>query len=546
MKRLFSLALAAAAGACLALSAALFAAPFAAPLAATVPDGKRWWSFVEALANDEMQGRNTGSPEHLKAAQYVAAEFARLGLKPAGVQANGMQGFIQPVKFKGRKLVESGCSLELIRGGKAERLVLGEDAMIGVRVDPAESVEAPLVFAGYGLTVPESKYDDFAGLDVRGKIVVMIAGGPSDIPGPLKSHYQFVTERARFLKQAGVAGTVTIQNPRTADIPWSRVALARFQEAMSLADPSLSDDAGLKIGVTMNPDHADKWFAGSGHDLKEMLALVDAGKPLPRFPLVPGLRAKVKVERRDLESQNVAGIRPGTDAALKNEYVVLSAHLDHVGVGEPINGDRIYNGAMDDASGVAALLDIAAALNEGKVQTKRSLLFLAVTGEEKGLLGSRYFAAHPTVALKSLAADLNMDMFLPLYPLRLATVWGLNESDLGDLARRVSKSLDVEVQDDPQPQRNVFIRSDQYSFIRRGVPSLMMAFGYTVGSKEEAIAKQWLTDRYHAPSDDLNQPVDMKAAGQYNRLMMTLAEAVANNPARPKWKADSFFRRFAQ
>jgi Zn-dependent M28 family amino/carboxypeptidase len=343
-----------------------------------------------------------------------------------------------------------------------------------------------------------------------------------------------------------VAGTVTIQNPRTADIPWSRMALARFQEAMSLTDPSLADDAGLKIGVTMNPDHAEKWFAGSGHDLKELLALVDAGKPLPRFPLVPGLRAKVKVERRDLESQNVAGIRPGSDATLKNQFVVLSAHLDHVGVGEPIDGDRIYNGAMDDASGVAALLDIAAALHESKAQTKRSLLFLAVTGEEKGLLGSRYFAAHPTVELKSLAADINMDMFLPLYPLRLATVWGLNESDLGDVARRVSKSLDVEVQDDPQPQRNVFIRSDQYSFIRRGVPSLMMAFGYTKGSKEEEIARQWLTKRYHAPSDDLNQPVDMKAAGQYNRLMMTLAEAVANNPARPKWKADSFFRRFAQ
>ena len=527
MKRVFSLALAALA------AAALFAA--------TVPDGKRWWSYVEALANDDMQGRNTGSPEHLKAAQYVAGEFARSGLKPAGVQ-----GFIQPVKFKGRKLVESSCSLELLRGGKADRLALGEDAMIGVRVDPADSVEAPLVFAGYGLVVPESKYDDFAGLDLRGKIIVMISGGPSDIPAPLKSHYQFVTERARFLKQAGVAGMVTIQNPRSADIPWSRLALARFQEAMSLADPALSDDGGLKIGVTMNPEHADKWFAGSGHDLKELLVLVDAGKPLPRFPLVPTLRAKVKVERRDLESQNVAGIRPGTDATLKNEYVVLSAHLDHVGVGEPINGDRIYNGAMDDASGVAALLDIAASLNETKAQTKRSLLFVAVTGEEKGLLGSRYFAAHPTVDLKSMVADLNMDMFLPLYPLHLATVWGLNESDLGDLARRVSKSLDVQVQDDPEPQRNVFIRSDQYSFIRRGVPSLMIAFGNTKGSKEEEIAKQWLTNRYHAPSDDLNQPVDMKAAGQYNRLMMTLAEAVANNPSRPKWKADSFFRRFAQ
>jgi hypothetical protein len=482
-----------------------------------------------------MKGRNTGSPEHLKAAQYVAAEFARLNLKPAGEQ-----GFIQPVKFKSRKLVESGCSLELIRSGKVERLTLGEDAIIGVRVDPAERVEAPLVFAGYGLVVPEAKFDDFAGLDLRGKIIITTAGGPSDIAAPLKSHYQFVDERARFLKQAGVVGMVTIQNPRTADIPWSRMATARFQEAMSLADPALSDDAGLKIGVTMNPEHADKWFAGSGHDLKELLALVDAGKALPRFPLRPTLRANVKVERHDVESQNVVGVRPGSDPSLKDEYVVLSAHLDHVGVGEPINGDRIYNGAMDDASGVASLLDIAAALNENKTQTKRSLLFVAVTGEEKGLLGSRYFAAHSTVALSSLAADLNMDMFLPLYSLHLLTVWGLGESDLGDLARRVSKSLDVDVQDDPQPQRNVFIRSDQYSFIRKGVPSLMMAFGAKPGSQEEQIAKTWLTNRYHAPSDDLNQPVDLKAAGQYNRLMMTLAEAVANNPARPKWKADSF------
>ena len=513
----------------------------AALFAAAAPDGARWWRYVEALANDQMQGRNTGSPEHLKAAQYVAAEFEKYGLKPAGVQ-----GYIQPVRFKSRKLVESGSSLELIRNGKTEPLTLGEDAIISVRTDPADAVEAPLVFAGYGLTVPERKFDDFAGLDVRGKIIVTIAGGPSDIPGPLKSHYQFVTERARFLKQAGVAGLVNIQNPRTADIPWSRVALTRFQESMSLADPTLGDSSGLKIGVTINPDHADKWFAGSGHDLKELMALVDAGKPLPRFPLVPALRARVKTERRELESQNVVAIRPGSDPALRSEYVVLSAHLDHVGVGEPINGDRIYNGAMDDASGVASLLDIAASLQEANTQTKRSLLFIAVTGEEKGLLGSRYFAAHPTVDGKQLAADLNMDMFLPLYPLHLLTVYGLNESDLGDLARSVSKSLDVEVQDDPEPQRNVFIRSDQYSFIRRGVPSLMLAFGNRKGSKEAEIAKQWLTNRYHAPSDDLNQPVDRKAAGQYNRLMMTLAEAVANNPERPKWKADSFFRRFAQ
>jgi Zn-dependent M28 family amino/carboxypeptidase len=258
------------------------------------------------------------------------------------------------------------------------------------------------------------------------------------------------------------------------------------------------------------------------------------------------LRAKTKIQKRELESQNVAAIWPGSDPALKNQYVVLSAHIDHVGVGEPINGDAIYNGAMDNASGVASLLDMAQTLHDQKIQTKRSLLFVAVTGEEKGLLGSRYFAAHPTVDSKSMVADLNMDMFLPLYPLHVVTVYGLNESDLGDTLRKVAQSLDVEVQDDPAPQRNVFIRSDQYSFIRVGVPSLMMDVGFKKGSKEEAVQKEWLKNRYHAPSDDLNQPVDLQAAGQYNRLLLKLAETVADESARPQWKTDSFFRRFAQ
>jgi Zn-dependent M28 family amino/carboxypeptidase len=185
-------------------------------------------------------------------------------------------------------------------------------------------------------------------------------------------------------------------------------------------------------------------------------------------------------------------------------------------------------------------------LHDQKIQTKRSLLFVVVTGEEKGLLGSRYFAAHPTVNSKSMVADLNTDMFLPLYPLHILTVYGLHESDLGDSVRKVAQSLDVEVQDDPAPQRNVFIRSDQYSFIRAGVPSIMTEVGYKKGSKEEEVQKDWLKNRYHAPSDDLNQPVDLQAAGQYNRLILTLAESVANTPARPQWKPDSFFRRFAQ
>jgi hypothetical protein len=510
-------------------------------LAATPPDGKRWWSYVEALANDEMRGRDTGSPEHLKAAEYVAAHFEQAGLTPAGTQ-----GFLQPVKFTAWKIVEPESSLALIRGGTVEPLALGEDAAIGRGVPPAESVEAPLVFVGYGLTVPEMNYDDFAGVDARGKIVVMIGGGPSNIPGPLKAHYQNGLERRRFLQRAGAVGTVTIQNPNTADVPWSRSALARFQESMELADPTLATPDGQKITITVNPAHAGKWLEGSGHTLGELLALVAAGKPLPRFPLLPSLRARTKIATRNLESQNVVAVWPGADPLLKNEYVALSAHIDHVGVGEPINGDSIYNGAMDNASGVATLMDIAQDLHDQKIQTKRSLLFVVVTGEEKGLLGSRYFAAHPTVNSKSMVADLNTDMFLPLYPLHILTVYGLHESDLGDSVRKVAQSLDVEVQDDPAPQRNVFIRSDQYSFIRAGVPSIMTEVGYKKGSKEEEVQKDWLKNRYHAPSDDLNQPVDLQAAGQYNRLILTLAESVANTPARPQWKPDSFFRRFAQ
>jgi hypothetical protein len=511
----------------------------AALIAASNSDGKRWWSYVETLAADEMKGRGTGTPEHLKAAQFVASEFQKAGLQPAG-----SDGFRQAVKFRVWKIVEAECSLELLRDGKRSRLALGEDAYFS-RSEPAGSVEAPLVFVGYGLTVPEMNYDDFAGLNVRGKIAVMISGGPSNIPAPLKSHYQTTRERGHFLKKAGVLGTVTIQNPRTSDIPWSRSALSRFQERMELVDPALADSGGLKISLVANPASAEKWFEGSGHTIEELLALVGAGKELPRFTLVPSLRATAKVEKRDVESRNVVAMRPGSDPTLKNEYVVLSAHLDHLGVGEPINGDSIYNGALDNAAGVATLIDVAWRLGEEKIETKRSLLFVAVTGEEKGLLGSRFFAAHPTVARKSMVANLNMDMFLPLYPLRRVTVYGLAESDLGDTVRRVAHSLKLEVQPDPAPHRNAFIRSDQYSFIRSGIPSLKVDFGFEKGSPEAQKHAEWLKSRYHAPSDDLSQPVDVQAAGQYNQLIMMLAETVANSSVRPHWKADSFFRRFA-
>ena len=504
-------------------------------------EGQRWWSHILFLADDKLEGRNTGSEGYRKAAAYVAGEFERAGLQPAGTD-----GYFQPVKFKSREIVEQDSSLALVRDGKAEPLTLGEDGFFGLRVDPAESLDAPLVFVGYGLTVPEMKYDDLAGLDLRGKIAVHVSGGPASIPGPLSSHYQSASERRKFLEQAGVVGTATVMNPIAMDVPWPRVALSRFQPSMSLDYPDLDEGFGLKLGVAINPAHVDKWLAGSGHSAEEILTLAKERKPLPRFPLAVALRAKVAVKRTTVESPNVVAILPGSDPQLKDQYVVLSAHLDHLGIGRPINGDNIYNGAMDDASGVATLLDIAEQLHQTKPKLRRSLLFVTVAGEEKGLLGSKYFAAHPTVKRDQMVADLNVDMFLPLFPLRILTVFGLDESDLGKQVRAVAGSMGIRVQGDPEPQRNIFIRSDQYNFIRDGVPSLMYSVGYEKGSPEAAIAKQWLTERYHAPSDDIHQPVDLKAAADFNRLTLALAEAVANLDERPKWNSDSFFRRFAK
>lgn len=520
-------------------SAAVF---FALALFAADPgsDGKRWWSHVVYLADDKLEGRNTGSEGYHKAAVYVAGEFERAGLKPAGVS-----GYFQPVKFRSREIVEDGSSLALARNGASIPLKLGEDATISMRVDPAKSVEAPLVFTGYGLTVPELKYDDLAGLDLRGKIAVYVSGGPASIPGPLSSHYQAGDERGKFLTRAGVIGTCTIMNPNAMDVPWPRMALARFQPAMSLDYPDLSPSFGQKISVIINPEQAGKWLASSGHSADEILALAKERKPLPRFDLKTKLTAKVEVRRSEVESPNVAAMLPGSDPKLKDEYVVLSAHLDHVGVGRPINGDSIYNGAMDDASGVATLLDIAERLHRSGANLRRSVLFVIVTGEEKGLLGSKFFSAHPTVKPESIVADLNVDMFLPLFPLRILTVYGLDESDLGRDVREVAEPMGIQVQRDQEPQRNIFIRSDQYNFIRQGVPALAFKVGYEKGSPEEKIAKAWLTQRYHAPSDDVHQPVDLKAAADFDRVILSVAEAVANQLERPKWNSDSFFRRFA-
>src|SRR6267142_636312 len=504
-------------------------------------DGNSWWNYVKVLADDNMEGRETGSAGLKRAQAYVVEQLKKNGLEPAG-----SNGFYQPVKFESRQLIEKDCGLALINKGTRLPLVLGDDAIFGTRIDLAPSVEAPLVFVGYGMNVPEAGYNDLAGLDLKGKIAVMFAGAPAAIPGPLASHYQTAGERWKMFQAGGAIGMVTILNPTSMDIPWSRISVNRNHPSMSLVGGEFDETSGQKISVTINPASAEKLFAGSGHTFAEITSAAKDRGQLPRFPLAFSLAATAKMAKGPVESANIVARLPGSDPALKNEYVVLSAHIDHIGIGEPIDGDRIYNGAMDNASGSAVLLDVAASLRSSHDKLKRGLLFVFVTGEEKGLLGSKYFTQHPTVPAASMVANINIDMFLPIVPLKVLTVHGLNESEVGDMARAVADSLGVKAQTDPEPQRNSFIRSDQYNFIRHGIPAVAMAVGYEKDSPQQQLFRDWRTKRYHAPSDDLDQPVELPAAAGYEEIVRGLMVRLANGDRQPQWKKDSFFVRYAR
>jgi Zn-dependent M28 family amino/carboxypeptidase len=504
-------------------------------------DGNSWWAHVKFLADDSLEGRDTGSEGLRKAQAYAVEQFQKAGLEPAGDN-----GFYQPVRLIQYALDESKSSLTLNHEGQSKHLVFADDAFISTRATHASSnISAPLVFVGYGLQVPETHLDELAGADLKGKIALYIAGSPADVPTSLASHYQTLAERWKALREAGAIGIVSIPNPASMDIPWTRIALNRNQPSMDLADPEFNETEGLVFGVTFNPTSAEALFAGSGHTFAEIAALAKDRKPLPHFALTGSLQVVAAVTAKLVSSANLVATLPGSDPLLKNEYIVLSAHIDHLGIGASINGDRIYNGAMDNGSGSALVMDVAASLKAHPETMKRSVVFLLVTGEEKGLLGSKYFAAHPTVPGKAIAADVNVDMFLPIVPLRFLKILGMEESDLGTRAAAVAQSLGVKPIADPEPLRNAFIRSDQYSFIRKGVPAVKMDVGFELGTPEQKIFKDWLTNRYHAPSDDIDQPVDLQAAALYEEVVRRLLIDTANTAARPQWKPESFFRRYA-
>jgi hypothetical protein len=481
----------------------LSALVLSASLFATEPNDatRRWWAHVVALSGDDLQGRDTGSEGYRKAARYVVTQFER-----AGLQAAGESGYYQSVPLHEIRLLPEASKAELVRGAAVTPLQWLHHLTIRMQEGMPERIDAKLVFAGSG--------EPPAGLDLRGKLVVLLNGF-----GPRHA-------------LADAAGAISIDNPHALEPPrWP----LQYAVAMRLASTPPGRPAPLAL--RFNPAEAELLFQGSGHTYKDLADLADAGKPLPWFELSGTFRGALKVKTEDLKSDNILAVLPGSDPALSKEYVVVSAHLDGYGVGEPWGTDNIYNGAFDDAAYVATLIELAERLRDSHTTLRRSILFCVVTAEEKGLLGSKYFTEHPTIPQERMVANINLDQLRPIFPLSTLTTLALNQSTLGDTVKAVAASMNIRIQADPEPERNLLRRSDHWNFMQIGVPAVGFIFGYEKGSPDEAAYREWYAKRYHSPLDDLNQPWVPEAAARFNEFFNKLVATIADADSKPQWTA---------
>ena len=500
-----------------------------------------WFAHLQVLAGDDLKGRKTGSEDFIHAVEYVESQFKAIGLKPGGVD-----GYRQLVGFRSATVDAEHSTLELIHAdGQALALKIGTEATLSPNDEGAVTIEAPSVFAGYGLVVPSLGVDDLKGLDLKGKIAVIFGGSPAAVHGPLRAYFRTAAIRWQAFKAAGAVGLITIPEPRPQQAGGPQRSGGPGSQpnnpVTQLADPALNPLLGIRLNATVPIASAASLFDGATHTFDELQNLKKDGRPLPEFPLAVKIKATTTtLVPAKFQAPNVVGLLEGSDPKLKHQYLLLSAHLDHLGVGRPVDGDSIYNGAMDNAAGIASLIETAKALAKGP-RPKRSIIFLAFTGEEEGELGSQFYAHYPTVPRSQIIADLNMDMYLPLFPLHFLEVQGLGESTLGNDARAAAQLNDIEVQFDKQPDENRFIRSDQASFVKYGIPALAFKFGWLPDTPEQKTFNDWIRNRYHHPNDDLNQPIDREAAVHFDRVLLALTARVADAPRKPEWYPESFF-----
>ena len=492
------------------------------------------------LADDRLEGRGTGSRGHELAAAYVAAQFEALGLETAGDSGS----YFQRVPFRFAQVIGSECRLSLFAEGREHRLVYTDDyVMGGDYARETSEVDAPLAFVGFGVTAPELRYDDYATVDVRGKVVVMLSGAPPTFPHDQRAYYSSSTVKQDNAVAHGAVGILTVRTPvDERRSPWERVVRQNRMPGARWLEPDGSPHHALpelRLAGTLSQAAAEPLFSAP-RTLDAVFAAADSGRA-QGFPLTAEVRAHRACRYVAATSPNVAGLLRGSDPRLGNEVVVYTAHLDHLGVGPPVKGDSIYNGAYDNASGTAILLEIARALVEHQPRPRRSILFLAVTGEEKGLQGSEFFTQHPTIPIERIVTDINLDMLLMLAPLEKAVVFGAEHSTLGEVFDDAGKSVGLEVIPDPTPEEVTFIRSDQYSFVKRGIPSVFPVAGHDTTAAERGPFEAWRQEIYHSPQDDLSQQFDWSTAVRFARLNLLAGWEIANAAERPRWKPGDFF-----
>jgi hypothetical protein len=503
-------------------------------LSAIRPEGIR--AHMRFLADDLLEGRRTGTRGYDVAARYVAARFEELGLEPAGAG-----GYLQPVPLLEMATSDAECSLTLLRGEQKTELEYGPDFLVR-GVAEASSVSAPVVVAGFGATAPELGYDDYAGIDARGKIVVVMLGAPATFPHDQRAYYSDGLVMAANATAHGAVGILVIFTPELEKrLPWEMLRQHSRWPSLAWTDEQGKPASYVPNIAGLSRKAAEKLFEGAPHRLDEVFKIGETGKPLSfDLPLHASLHTASRTRR--LESPNVAAVLRGSDPRLKDEYVVLSAHLDHLGMEEG-EGDTIYNGAYDNASGVAILLEVAKAF-ANLPAPRRSVLFLAVTGEEEGLNGSGYFARHPTVPVERIVANTNLDMFLMLYPLRDVIAFGAEHSSLGGVVEEEARGLGLEVSPDPFPEQVLFIRSDHYSFVKQGVPAIFLTGGFRTADPAvdgAALWGRWMQETYHKPGDDLSPPIDFGAGVQFAKLNFLISYRVAQDEKPPGWKPGDFF-----
>lgn len=522
-----------------ALASILFVtAAFAQPLPDIKPNAIA--SHIRFLADDMLEGRETGSRGFEIAARYVAAQFASFGLQPAGDDGT----YFQHIRFRGTKAVPEQCSFVMHDRGHDVLLEQKKDVLIAASfLNEKEEIDAPLVFAGYGITAPELKHDDYASIRANGKIVVIITGAPSTFANDQRAYYSGGLVKAQIAAAHGAVGIISLRsNYDEARYSFEKSAHQSGMIAMHHLDANgrPADTIPQIRGVaSISKSGAKLLFAHALMTAEQVLA--DADKNIAHsFPLNVSATITTASTFSELQSENVLAALKG--AKTPNEYVVVSAHLDHLG-NHGSGLDAIYNGAYDNASGIAAMLEISRAFASLPQPPDRSMIFVGLTGEEKGEQGSEFLASHPPAG-GTIVADVNMDMYLMLFPVKDLVALGGEHTTLGPIARAAAEKAGLTISPDPIPEEVRFIRSDQYSFVKEGVPAISLKTGSTSADPTidgDKVTKEWLRAIYHTPKDDMSQPFDFATGVKYAQTNFLIALAAANGEARPKWIAGDFF-----